>query len=289
MKKIILLVGIFAASLVFAQNEQPAELDSKDLMDEVVKPDFDDDNVDLDLDHFIPKMEMPVLVPQMDSEDDPVVESKKVKKPVEQKPKESSEKSPAKIVNATTDLNIQELHVNDLIRVEFSQLKVYRRDDDKILKYKFRGGLVLESKGLSKKDESSYYVKDTSILIRDTKQAIAEKEKQQNAEVESSVESIQQVVETNTESDDANIIAQLRSDIEERLNYGKPIKDEVDVRGLRTNDLIYVIGDTLLVTRKNKATSGTKKFWLIEDIDFENPNLEKEDNNRYKVIRKIKD
>ncbi len=295
MNKIILLSSILATSFVFAQNEQPAELDAKDLMEEVNKPDFDDSDIEINLDEFIPKMEMPVLVPQMEAAAESRVATPKPKKQVEKKEsvkKEPVRKESNRIVNASTVLNIRQLKTNDLIRIEFSQIKVYRRVKGKIIKYKFRNGLDLSSQGLNKKDETTFYVKDTAALIRDTKSAKENKKKQvaveKQATEEANEETKVEVVETNSSSDDDTAIAKLRANIEEKLNNGKEIKNEILIKNLRSNDLLYIIGDLVLVTRKNKATSGLKKYWLTEEIDVENESLEKEANNRYKLLRKYK-
>jgi hypothetical protein len=296
MKNIILLISIITSSFVFAQNDKPAELDSQDLIGEINKPEFEDADLNIDLDEFIPKMQMPVLAPQIEPVEKEAPKPNtasiaKVEDPKEtqEATKEPKKKVAPKIENATTVLSMQQLKSNDLIRIEFSQIKVYRRVKGKIIKYKFRNGLDLNSSGLNKKDETTYYVKDTSILIRDTKKAKQEKQELAKQNKQDEKKNIQaKVIESNSESEDTELLLKLRTDIENQLNNGKKIKNELLIKNLRTNDMIYIIGDVLLVTRKNKATSGTKKFWLLEAIDIENSSLEKEANNRYKVIRKYK-
>lgn len=301
MKKLALLI-LFSTS-VYAQ-EEPETIKAKDLI-EVDKPEFENEDIDIVVDDFLGTMEIPMMDTSLETTKKPKAKAVKKTQPkikaTKDKPTVSSEASKPKskeIVISTTKLDINMLKKNDLIRKELAELNVYRRISGNITKFNFIGLIDMSSSGLENKSETTFYVRNIAKLRTDTKKIKKEqlqakrKEEKLRRQTINDAQKRAKELETKPEAQfnvvsDSTEISK-RKEIEDKQNHGKKIKKEILLKNLQSNDMIYLFGDIQLVHRKNKSTSGTKKMWLTEPIDSNNPSLEKINSNQFKVTRKYK-
>jgi hypothetical protein len=296
MKKLIilsLLTFVFTTSL--AQSE-PEKIDTKDMVETVDRSDLENDTDTKDeLNSMITTFEIPKI--EFESKENPkkkptkkknsnkvksekIIESTDEKKAtvVKLKPKRKSA-----VVIAKFPLTVSQFKRNDKIVLSKGKVYVYRLAKSNIVQYKYKGKLAMNSEGIKKNSENSYYIIDRNKFIKDIKELKknkTHKPKKKKKEKEVKIEKREEDIGVTEE------ILLKRKKVEDRLNHGKTIKKSLLLKDLRKEDEVYLIGKIQLVIRKNKATSGVKKYWLLEKFDITNKSVIKVSKNKYKINRK---
>ena len=73
-----------------------------------------------------------------------------------------------------------------------------------------------------------------------------------------------------------------RAALEKSINDGRTIDATIEPSKLRTGDVIYVNGNTVAVVRR--TGSDLVRFWMVGSLDLQQPGLQADGANKYKVM-----
>ena len=93
-----------------------------------------------------------------------VTKEAEVKKPVTTA---NSQTKKRKVLIAKRPISLKTLKNNDKIVINKGLTYIYRLSKSNIIQYKYKGNLPLDSKGLKKHSESSYYIINNALFIAD--------------------------------------------------------------------------------------------------------------------------
>jgi hypothetical protein len=213
----------------------------------------------------------------------PKVAADKVKK---------TETTKNKVVISKKVLKFIELNKNDKIVINKGTTYVYRLLKTKIIQYTYGGKLPLDSAGLKASGENSYYIVNKMLLMRDikskksrgNKRAVTKKVKTSAPNKKSVVKPVVKPVVA--EYKVTPEIAAQRKVIEGKYNHGQLIKKNFKLKDLQINDNVYVFDEVQLITRRQKSSSGIRKYWLIEKLDINNKAVKAVSRNKYTIIKR---
>lgn len=299
----------------FAQSELDA-FNKKDVIEKMDRSDLDmesKDNVKIDesiLKFEIPKIEfdVPVKKPVRATKNTTSKAKKVVKKPPSKKvvtiPFETTpvktpvvKKDKTEVVFVRRPISINQMKKNDKIAFTDGITYVYRIQKSNVIQFKFNGKIPFDSKGLRKNDETSYYIVDKTRLIADYRKLRSNSKKSISKPKVAAVKPPSKtkplvkkptVIKKDTILDDQVMpvdVSEKRKAIEKKFNNGRVIKKSIQLKSLRENDEIYIVGDIQFVFRKISSNSVKKKYWLTEKLDINNKAVKKVGNNKYEIIR----
>ncbi len=73
-----------------------------------------------------------------------------------------------------------------------------------------------------------------------------------------------------------------RAALEKNVNEGRSIDSTIEPSKLRTGDVIYISGNTVAVVRRSGGD--LVRFWLVGSLDLQQPGLQADGANKYKVL-----
>jgi len=76
--------------------------------------------------------------------------------------------------------------------------------------------------------------------------------------------------------------APARASLEKNLNDGRSIEATIEPSKLRTGDVLYVNGTAVAVVRR--SGSDLQRYWLVGTLDLQQPGLQADGANKYKVL-----
>jgi len=214
-----------------------------------------------------------------------------------------------KVIISKKPISLEQLINNDKIVTSNGKTYIYRLKDSQITQYRILEKLPLKSQGLRTSEKNSFYIRDIKQLMADvkaTKSAIKPKRtKSKSATKPKRTKSVRNTNKRNTNRRSKSIVtkkpkvksqtktavtitpevAAKRKSLEEKFNHGKAISKTMGLRKLQVNDEVIISGAVQIVIRRNKSTSGIKKYWLTEKINTSNKALVKKSKNHYKLIK----
>lgn len=297
------LITILLLTLNLGMAQPEPDIDKVELIDKVDRSELEAINKeDLNLDDTIPKFEMPKLEFKKDlkptksrrvskktiTSNKPPSRIQEAKPKTVEKPKDTVKGKKLKMVYAKRPISLNQIKINDKVVFISGKTFIHRLQKSYIIQYKLNEKIPLMSEGIKVSDSNSYRVINPKKLIEDTKaikiktmKAPVLKPKTPIKKQITSTKTIKPIVEQDTSSQ----TAKNRKIIELKYNRGKEIKKSIQLKNLRTNDNIYIVGDLQFVIRASKSTSAKNKYWLTESIDESNSALERKGKNKFKVLR----
>lgn len=285
---------------------EPKDINPNDVMEKVDRSDIETvkkSNGRSDI--AVPKFEMPKIEFSTSIKSKEKTETNKINA-VENKIKKSivkletqvPKKSEIEIVIIEKPILLNEFKINDKIVVLKGNIYIYRKFVNEIKQYTYLGKLDIKSKALTLIDSNSYYVKDLTIFIRDSKKYNKPKVKKEIAKKHNNVrkrkraKSKSQQLKINkslavamkkTQFSETELLE--RKEIEKKFNNGNIIKKTINLIDLSNDDTLYILGNYQIVTRKISFSSNKNKFWLAEKPDLSEEMFKKLKENKYKIVK----
>lgn len=269
MKIIILLLMLTMTGYASAQTDEPEEITTDGMIETIGRDEIEsEDKEDLKLDNNISDFKIPLI-----EFDEKNVKSDSKATTTNKAQKSDVSNTVPRIVIAEKPVSLSQLQKNDkLVVTKSGTVFMYRLVGQEITQYRLLKSPNLKSRGVTSKGGDSFYVINPGLLIRDSREDKTD------------------VAEEKSDNQDEGISgqeAEERRAIEKEYNRGKHIDKSLRLKNLHVNDEVYIIGQIQLVIRKQKSTGSTKKYWLIEKLNLESSSVEKDGNNKYKIIRLV--
>lgn len=179
-------------------------------------------------------------------------------------PKSIKVKRKKPVVIIKRPLKSSQIILSDIILIEKGKTVIMRSKGKYVYKYRYKGTIPLDSKGLNMLNTEHFLVVDRVILLNDiNKNSIAQASKNQTDFPE-------------------NIMVKRKS-LEKKFNRGKVINNSIPSKKLKLGDVIYTLGDIQMVARKAFGSFPIKKFWLYPTINLENSSFSKVGNESIRL------
>lgn len=276
-KLLYLIMALAFTSSAFSQDDEPKAIDPKEMMDKLDRSDISEDDDNTSVEGMVPDFEIPKIEFNNDVKVEEAKESKGSKDTKASKSEESrstqskTQKKNRVLISNRAITKLSQLKNKDKIVAKDGKILIYRLSKNNIIQYKFKGDFPLDSAGLKKENDNSYYVVDKQLL---------------NGGDSASSKLAQSAANSDEKIEITDELMAARKAIEEKFNSGKEIKRSITLKGLQINDTVYVFEKVQLVTRRSTNIAGLRKYWLTEKLDPTNSSVKELSKNKYQIYKR---